>query len=71
MSKQIDGFITWMMNVSFDNGDGSVVYPSQDDAEDAYWMMNTGKLELETSARRFLKAHEKDKRGYIIITEME
>lgn len=66
-----DGFITWMMNIPFKNEDGSFSYISQDDAEDAYWMMSCGKLELESSARAFIAAHEKDKNGYLIIKELE
>ena len=70
-SNDMDGFITWMMNIPFTNDDGSVVYISQDDAEDAFWMMNTGKLELESNVRKFIKEHGTDKRGYLIIKELE
>lgn len=66
-----DGFLTWMMNIPFKNEDGSISYINQDDAEDAFWMMNCGKMELESSARAFITAHEKDERDYLIIKELE
>ena len=65
-----DGFITWMMNIPFQDH-GKTIFISQDDAEDAYWMMSTGKLELETNARQFIKKQGLDERGYVIIKELE
>ena len=70
-SNDSDGFLVWMMNIPFKNEDGTISYISQDDAEDAYWMMNCGKLELESSVRKFMAEHERDKRGYVIIPEVE
>lgn len=66
-----DGFITWMMNIPFIEDDGSTVYISQDDAEDAYWMMRCGKVELEYRAGAFIREHGVDERGYVIIKELE
>lgn len=57
-----DGFLIWMMNIPFENADGTIEYISQDDAEDAYFMMECGKFELEKSARRFLKSHKRTKK---------
>ncbi len=50
-----DGFILWMINIPFENENGEVEYISQDDAQDAYDLMNTGKFELEYTVREFLK----------------
>ncbi len=66
-----DGFLVWMMNIPFKNEDGSVTYINQDDAEDAYWMMSCGKMELEHSVAQFRNEHEVDERNYVIIKELE
>ena len=54
-SDDTDGFILWMMNIPFTNENGETVYISQDDAEDAAWIMSCGKMELEFSAACFLE----------------
>lgn len=57
-----------MMNTPYRNPDNrKIIYASQDDAEDAYQLMNCGKMELESSAAQFISQYEKDKRGYLII----
>lgn len=66
-----DGFLIWMMNIPIRQPDGTMKYISQDDAEDAYWMMSCGKAELQYSARDFINSHKKSKRGYLIIEEIE
>ena len=66
-----DGFLVWMMNCPFKDKDGNIVYPSQDDAEDAYWMMSCGKMELEHDIRKFRSEHEIDEGGYVVIKELE
>ena len=57
-----NGFIIWMMNIPFKNEKNETVYISQDDAEDAYWMMSCGKFELQCSVRDFQRKYglEKD-----------
>lgn len=64
-----DGFILWMMNIPFKNDDGTIEYISQDDAEDAYWMMTCGKMELEHDVCRFRKEHGVNERGYVNFDE--
>lgn len=66
-SDDMDGFLVWMMNIPFEEENGSISYINQDDAEDAYWMMNCGKMELEHSAREFIVKRGIDERGYVII----
>lgn len=70
-SDDRDGFLVWMMNIPFKEEDGSISYINQDDAEDAYWMMNCGKMELEYNAVDFIAKHGTDERGYVIIKELE
>lgn len=65
----MDGFLVWMMNIPIKNEDGSITYISQDDAEDAYWMMNCGKMELQHSVAMFRKEHGVDKRNYVIFSQ--
>lgn len=58
------GFILWMTNVPFKNKKGEIEYISQDDAQDAYDMMRTGKFELECNAREFLKFWDRKTKTY-------
>ena len=60
-----DGFLIWMMNIPFVNENGETIYISQDDAEDAYWLMNCGKMELENNARAFRGMYGIDERNYV------
>ena len=64
-----DGFILWMMNIPFENDDCTISYISQDDAEDAYWMMTCGKMELEYTVGKFRKEHGVNEHGYVNFDE--
>lgn len=59
-----EGFLLWMMNIPFENDKGEIEYISQDDAEDAYDLMNMGKCELESTVRDFLKHWDAEEQEY-------
>ena len=52
-----EGFVEWMMNIPFENKDGSISYISEDNAVDTYQIMACGKCELEHYAREYLAEH--------------
>lgn len=56
-----EGFIEWMMNIPFENKDGSMSYISEADASDTYNIMTCGKCELETWAREYLAEYRQKK----------
>lgn len=64
-----DGFLIWMMNIPFKNENGEIVYISQDDAEDAYWLMSCGKMELEGTVHAFRKQYGVNERNYVNLPE--